>query len=181
MDKRTALHLMSRDGANVLVPIWAEVIAGAFDRSLDRVGQPITSAREVLEETTHLEDRVSLIWTPKREQEPKNVHIKVVTTDLEAGVVPFHDLAARIALSYDLYRTYDHATQTFYHNPVVSRRYIACRAAVRLSRLFGLFDWLREDMRDLQRTRPWIEERIMKEHPFTGTDIRLGGPRNVLA
>lgn len=170
---------MSRDGANVLIPIWAEVIAGAFGRNLDGIGQPIISAREVLEETVQLEDRVSLIWTPRRDEEPKNVHVKVVTKDLEAGIVPFHELAARIALSYDLYRTWDHATQTYYHNPVVSRRYIACRAAVRLSRLFGLFDWLREDMRDLASTRRWIEERIMKEHPYTGTDISLkNAPRN---
>jgi hypothetical protein len=97
-------------------------------------------------------------------------NIQIKHAHREDTAVMVWELAARLALYFGLYANIDHAMQTPYHRAASECRYISCRAAIRLARLFAGG----EGVAALRERNPWIERRLFLEEPFTGTGEKLG-------
>ena len=165
MDRFWALDILCRDSVAMISPSMAARVAGAFGRSLDTLGiepEPVDA----------LAKRALGPWNPG-DKDTSGVRIKYEHKGDKAVFV--YELAVKLALDFGLYGTIDHAMATPYHKRSAEIRYISCRAAIRLARLFGGQGGVDE----LRNRNPWIEERLFREQPFTGGKERLAENRDV--
>lgn len=150
MDRATALDRICREGALIVSPLYAEIVAAAFDRTLTRLELDPRPARELAER----------FLTPG-----DGGAVRIAHGHREDVAIAMWELSARLALSFGLYGSIDHAMQSIHHQPAAEARYIACRGAVRLARMWGGPDAVAA----LRERNPWMEARLFTEQPYTGT------------
>lgn len=130
MNKREALERIAAAATYCVAPLYAEALAKAFERTLDKIGCVPTPLALLVERRTQYERSASVIAEKHRED----------------VAVAMDDFAARLAVNFGLYASLDHAMQA----PAMDRqsdtfRYVVGRAVLRLTRLFygdmGVWDF----------------------------------------
>ena len=151
-----ALDYLCQRSIFITDALSGERIAQAFDTTLAKIGIDPRHADELAVAPLSA-------WDPRFPQDRGSVRIAAGYQKKSAVFV--YQVAAMLALYFGLYGNVDHALQSPYHKPASECRYIACRAALRLARHFGGD----EGVAALRERNPWIEERLFREQPYTGT------------
>ena len=155
-NREQALEYICQKSIFMTDALSGERIAEAFGVSLDKIGVEPRPA-DVLAVAP------LSAWDPRFPGDRGSVRIQAGYQKRSAVFV--YQVAAMTALHFGLYANVDHALQSPYHKPASECRYIACRAALRLARHFGGDDMVAT----LREHNPWIEERLFREQPYTGT------------